>query len=303
MEMHQGRYFLALCETLNFTRASERCNVAQPSLTRAIKALEDEFGGPLFHREHNRTHLTELGRMMRPYLAEVAGQSEAAKIKARELAKLESAPLDLGIMCTIGPGNFVGLIRDFQAKNPGVALNLRDGRADVLQEMLAAGEIHVAIYALPEAIEDRFHALRLFTERFVIAVAPGHRFERQNAVRVGDLQGEAYLRRANCEFNDYARAIVTGQGVAVKRVYVSERDDWIQCMVMAGLGYGFIPESAVTQPGLVVRPLIDPEIERTICLVTVRGRPHSPSVGAFVRQVAAHNWTNGGHAGRPKGAG
>ncbi len=50
MEMHQIRYFLALCEELNFTKAAERCNVAQPSLTRAIKLLEDEFGGVLLHR-------------------------------------------------------------------------------------------------------------------------------------------------------------------------------------------------------------------------------------------------------------
>jgi LysR family transcriptional regulator, hydrogen peroxide-inducible genes activator len=71
MEMHQIRYFLALCEELNFTKAAERCNVAQPSLTRAIKLLEDEFGGALINRERTNTHLTELGRMMRPHLAEV----------------------------------------------------------------------------------------------------------------------------------------------------------------------------------------------------------------------------------------
>ena len=71
MEMHQIRYFLALCEELNFTKAAERCNVAQPSLTRAIKLLEDEFGGELVHRERANTHLTELGRMMRPHLTEV----------------------------------------------------------------------------------------------------------------------------------------------------------------------------------------------------------------------------------------
>ena len=64
MEMHQVRYFLALCETLNFTRAAQRCNVAQPSLTRAIKNLEEELGGPLFRRERNRTHLTDLGRLV-----------------------------------------------------------------------------------------------------------------------------------------------------------------------------------------------------------------------------------------------
>ena len=58
MEMHQVRYFLALCEELNFTKAADRCNVAQPSLTRAIKLLEDEFGGELVHRERANTHLT-----------------------------------------------------------------------------------------------------------------------------------------------------------------------------------------------------------------------------------------------------
>ena len=60
MEMHQVRYFLSLCDELNFTRAAEKCNVAQPALTRAIKLLKNEFGGHLFHHERARTHLAEL---------------------------------------------------------------------------------------------------------------------------------------------------------------------------------------------------------------------------------------------------
>ena len=68
MEMHQVRYFLAVADELNFTRAAERCHVAQPSLTRAIKLLEEELGGPLFHRERANTHLSELGCMVKPYL-------------------------------------------------------------------------------------------------------------------------------------------------------------------------------------------------------------------------------------------
>ena len=66
MEMHQVRYYVALCETLNFTRAAEQCNVTQPALTRAIRSLEDKAGGPLIHRERGNTHLTELGRLMLP---------------------------------------------------------------------------------------------------------------------------------------------------------------------------------------------------------------------------------------------
>jgi LysR family transcriptional regulator, hydrogen peroxide-inducible genes activator len=62
--MHQIRYFLAVAAELNFTRASERCNVAQPSLTRAIRLLEEGLGGQQFHRERANTHLSELGRIV-----------------------------------------------------------------------------------------------------------------------------------------------------------------------------------------------------------------------------------------------
>src|ERR1041385_7569275 len=89
VEMHQIRYFLAVCETLNFTRAAEACHVSQPSLTRAIKALEDEFGGPLFRRERNNTHLTGLGEMMRPHLSQVLIETDAAKERAKSFARLD----------------------------------------------------------------------------------------------------------------------------------------------------------------------------------------------------------------------
>lgn len=84
MEMHQVRYFLAVAEDLNFTKAAERCSVSQPALSRAIKALEQELGGPLFRRERSHTHLSELGRMVQPYLAEVFDSTQSAKRLAQE---------------------------------------------------------------------------------------------------------------------------------------------------------------------------------------------------------------------------
>ena len=124
-------------------------------------------------------------------------------------------------------------------------------------------------------------------------MAPGHPFEQLNAVRIKDLHEQNYLARANCEYNDYLRAIREKiGGVDLKRPYTSERDDWIQCMVLAGLGFTYIPEYAVTVPGLVIRPLVEPEVFRTVSLVTVRGRPHSPAVGAFVREAKRYDWAN-----------
>jgi len=95
MEMHQIRYFLALCEELNFTRAARRCGVTQPSLTNAIRALERELGGPVFNRKP-RIELTELGRTVWPFLQEIAKHArlvrDAARMHAASLPPVVAAP-------------------------------------------------------------------------------------------------------------------------------------------------------------------------------------------------------------------
>jgi DNA-binding transcriptional LysR family regulator len=87
MQMQQVHYFLALCEELSFTRAARRCDVSQPSLTTAVSALERELGGALFHRKPSIA-LTELGRVMRPYLDEIARNAGRAREVARMVTRL-----------------------------------------------------------------------------------------------------------------------------------------------------------------------------------------------------------------------
>src|SRR5205807_922637 len=110
MEMHQVRYFLAVAEELNFTRAAEKCNVTQPSLTRAIKLLEEELGGPLFHRERANTHLSELGLMMHPHFKAMHDELRASKLAAKDFVNMKKSVLRLGIMCTIAPAQLVDLV-------------------------------------------------------------------------------------------------------------------------------------------------------------------------------------------------
>jgi LysR family transcriptional regulator, hydrogen peroxide-inducible genes activator len=90
MQIHQVRYFLALCEELNFTCAARRCGVSQPSLSNAISALERELGGALFDRKPSIA-LTGLGRMVRPYLDEIARNADHAREVARTLTPRPSA--------------------------------------------------------------------------------------------------------------------------------------------------------------------------------------------------------------------
>lgn len=265
MEMHQIRYFLAVCEELNFTRAAERSNVAQPSLTRAIKLLEEEMGGELFSRERGNTHLTELGLMVRPFLTEIYDQAQTAKREALDFIKLRRAALRLGIMCTVAPTNLLDLIGRVRHSHPGIELEMLDAKADLLVEDLLRGTLEVAILAQPgREPDERLHYLPLFRERFVIVVHPGHRLAKLEQVRVRDLNGERYLNRINCEWNGPAAPILADAGTTLAVVYQSERDDWIMSMAAAGLGFGFMPEFSIRGQGIVARPLVEPEFTRDV---------------------------------------
>jgi len=292
MEMHQIRYFLAVSEELNFTRAAERCNVAQPSLTRAIKLLEQELGGPLFHRERANTHLTELGRIVKPYLEEVNSKSQEAKRQALDFVKIRKAVLRLGVMCTIQPDQLIELVGGLQSRHPGIELEIVDASAAILEDRLLNGDLEVAIYCVPgQEPDDRLHYMPLFREQFVIVLSPDHPLASLDVVRPGDLSGCRYLNRINCEFNGYAGPIWQEHGSSgCETVYRSERDDWILAMIASGFGFGFMPQSCARHPMVVTRPIVDPEFWREVNLVTVRGRPHSPAVGALVREAMRTRW-------------
>lgn len=96
--------------------------------------------------------------------------------------------------------------------------------------------------------------------------------------------------RLNCEYGTYWDDFLAERGITLKEVYRSEREDWIQTMVMAGLGICFMPEFSPLLPGLSTRPLVEPEVHREVALVTMPGRRFSPAVAAFVKSVTKHLW-------------
>lgn len=290
MEMQQIRYFLAVAETLNFTRAAEKCNISQPALTRAIKALEDELGGQLINREQRNTHLSELGRVMTPYFQTIYQQSLSAKSTATEFARLGKATLKIGAMCTIGPAIVAEFLARYSKEHENVEINISALGLSETKEMLRRGELEVALLAAPDELDEEFHALPLFTESFVCVVSPRHRLAALDVVPCKELDGERYINRAKCEYYDLVHEVFISSGIRTRRIFSSECDEWVLGMIKAGLGFGYFPEFAVVDPEVVKRPLADPSFSRTVSLVTVRGRPHSPAVGAFIKQARQERW-------------
>ncbi len=300
MEMHQIRYFLAVADTLNFTKAAESCHVTQPALSRAIQSLEAEVGGLLLRRERSLTHLTDLGRLMKPYLEQVLKQSEAAKLTAKQFLGLEVAPLKLGVLASVGPLHFTSFLSAFHHEHPGVRLDVVHDMPAKLIEMLEQGALEVAIMAQPVAYPDRFDVVPLFRERFMVACPPGHEVAKRNAIRPEDMNGMTYVRRLGCEFRHFIADVLTKRGADYQVIYQSDREDWVQAMVMAGLGVSSVPEFSPIIPGLVTRPYTDPEIIREVSLVTVAGRRFSPALATLVKAVKSFDWRSDGGQRRRK---
>jgi len=288
MDVHHLRYFLAVCETLNFTKAAERCNVSQPALSRAVQQLEEEMGGLLFRRERNLTHVTDLGMLMKPRAERIVSELGDVKRDARRFLTLEDASLNLGIMCTVGPTRFTGMLGHFARSYPGISLQIFEGVPAQLGNKLEAGEIEIAIMATPEGFSERCNSEVLYRERFLLAFPAGHRYAAMNEVPIAAIDGETYLRRINCEYRDHLSQLADACGAQVQLGYASEREDWIQNLVAGGMGICFIPEFSAVIPGIQTRPVTDPEVWRDICMVTMAGRRHSPAVASFIKALRGY---------------
>ena len=181
MEMHQVRYFLAMAKHLNFTHAADRLHVAQPSLTKAMKKLEQELGGALFHRERANTHLTELGRMMLPHLEATLFSHQEAKKQALSFHRRDSGKIIVGAC----PTTCASLGRDLLAKTVqemrGLNLHVLVASAASLQEQLMTGAIDAGFLSFVNGAKQmgdsgRFEFRLIAEDPFVVAFGSGHRF-------------------------------------------------------------------------------------------------------------------------------
>ena len=217
-------------------------------------------------------------------------QAEAAKSTAMHFLRMDNAPINLGVMCTVGPMRFMSFLAEFHITHPGCEVTLIEGVPRHLAELLLDGKLDLAVMAQPEAFSDRLEVRPLYRERFCVAFPMGHRFQEKNRVRIPDVAGETYLARINCEYQDHLNERCREHGFAVQIGFRSEREDWIQMMVAAGFGICFIPEFSPTIPGVLTRLVADPEVVREVSLVSIAGRRFSPAVAAFARAIRGYRW-------------
>jgi DNA-binding transcriptional LysR family regulator len=290
MEMFQVRYVLAVARELNFTRAARSCNVSQPALTKAVKGLEQELGAPLFHREGKQVLVSDFGRSLLPHLQQIIAGAEATHLLADNFRLLNSVPVRLGVMVTVGPVRLSRFLARFQIEYPGVEVAVTEAPLGTLRDLLQRAEIDLAILNAPEDLRAEFTVHELYRERYVVIFPPEHRLAALGAVRLADLADEPYVDRLSCEMREMVMEVCRQKEINLYARFRSEREDWVQSMVLARIGFAFMPECSVTIPELLRRPLVEPEVVRTISLVSAPGRPYSPATGALVAAARQFDW-------------
>jgi LysR family hydrogen peroxide-inducible transcriptional activator len=290
MQLAQIKYFLAACETTNFTHAAKACNVTQPALTRSIRMLEEELGGALFLREHHLTQLTPFGKLMRAHFEQIVADTERLRDVARQYKARHTAAFSLGTMPAIGPNSFKDLLRQFGTANKGVQLNLIEGDRARLQELLLDSTLHLAFMVETGADDERFRGTRLYGERYLVAFPQGHRFQDMTSVRLGELAKERHVARPDCPADAQLRQACRDRDLELEPALTSESEGWSQVMVAAGLGVMLVPETTSLAAGLSSRPIADLHLERDIHLVAVAGRYIAPAIARFIRAAQNHVW-------------
>lgn len=289
MTLTELRYIVALARERHFGRAAEKCHVAQPTLSVAVKKLEDELGVILFERGQSEVSVTPAGepivRQAERVLAEAARVRELADTAGDPLA----GPLRLGAIHTIGPYLLPRLVPLIKQRAPKMPLMLEEGFTARLLESLKGGELDVAVLALPVQ-EPGLVAQPVYDEAFRVLVPALHPWATQKAINADCLLDEQLLMlgRGNC-FRDQVLDLCSRAGDGGPQVLEGSSLETIRLMVASGVGITVMPASAVDtlaqdDPLLRVRPFVEPTPTRRIGLVWRASFPRHRAID-LVRQV------------------
>ena len=291
MEMHQVRYFLAVAKNLNFTRGAEECNVSQPSLTRAIKQLESEFGGDLFRRERPQAQLTELGERMLPLLKQCYDSAVSARELALSMKKGEVASLRLAMSHTFDINLLMPHLNEVRRRFERLECRLLRGTAAEVVELLKGGEAELGIASDLGEGWDRLDSWPLFTEDFILLVNAQHRLAHLPSVALQELREERLLLRTYCEHAEPTAMLLRTHGLDVDHCYQITSESDLMSMLASGLGVAIVPRST-SSPDTLARVMIDGlELSRPVHLYGVAGRQRTAVAALVMKMLRSADWS------------
>ena len=298
MTLTELRYIVAVARERHFGRAAEACFVSQPTLSVAVKKLEEELGVAIFERGSGEVALTPTGERIVAQAQRVLEEAATIKEIAKQGKDPLAGPLHIGVIFTIGPYLLPRLVPLLHKRAPQMPLSIEENYTAVLAEKLKRGDIDVAIVALP--FEEQGVVTRpVYDEAFVVAVPRDHPWAARKSIRADDLAKESLLLlgTGHC-FRDQVlnacpalnRSSAT-PGTIQKTVEGSSLET-IRLMVASGLGLTVLPASAVPAKAragdlLSYVPFTRPAPDRRVVLAWRKTFPRAQAVEALRQAILA----------------
>lgn len=297
MTLTELKYVLAVAQEKHFSRAAEACFVSQPTLSVAIKKLEDELGVMLFERSGGgEIGITPAGERVAEQAAYIFELVDGIKDLAAEAKDELQGPVRLGAIYTIAPYLLPELIPQLHERAPLMPLLLEENYTRVLTEKLKKGELDAMIVATP--VDDpSILALPLYEEPFVVAVPSGHPWKKRKSIASTDLEQEnlLLLGSGHC-FRDQVLkvcpALNRSAGDGLQKTLESSSLETIRHMVASGVGTTVLPCTATrlhssSDTLLAYRPFTKPAPTRQVSLAWRKSFPRPRAIEAIRQSVLA----------------
>ena len=292
MTLNELRYVVAVAQTQHFSKAAEACHVSQPSLSIAIRKLEEELGVTIFQRGKRQVEVTPEGEAVVQQAQKVIEEAE----KLSYLKTLQKNPLQgvlkVGAIFTIGPYLFPSLIPYMRENYPEMPLHIDEDYTENLRKKLLKAEIDLAVLALPFS-DPAIDTMEIYDEDFMPLFYEGHPFAEMSEISVEDIPNKDLLMlgKGNC-FRDQVVAACPNchsPSASEDNWVVGSSLETIRHMVAMKLGITVMPVTALAKqtdyPGLDSRPFADPAPKRRIILAWRSSFPRKEAVKVIAQSL------------------
>jgi DNA-binding transcriptional LysR family regulator len=296
MELRHLKYFVAVAETKNFTRAATQCFVAQSALSEQIARLEAEVGAPLFARTSRAVRLTAAGEVLVPLAQRILGDVEIARAELDALAGLRRGRLRLGLIQAAASAiDLPAVLGDFHRRFPDIEFEVRSEPSAAMVTAVAAGSLDLAVIGLSgESLPPSLQQELLAREPLVAVMAPGHPLAGRERVGVAELvQGRQFIHfRRGTGIRQQVEAAFARAGVPVHAgIEVGQVQDMVS-LAAQDVGVTVVPRSSAVggtgagrgNAGFAVVRLSDDAAEHLVSVVFDAGRL-SPVGAAFLEVI------------------
>lgn len=291
MDIKQLQYFVEVAKQKSFTKAASTLHVSQPSISKMLKALEEELGVVLLDRTERKMELTDAGELVYDHATKVLQLMDSLSSSIGEVRNMERGRVKMGMMPTVGSFLLPNVIALFKKKYPGIDIEMKEYSAKLLEIHVEQGSIDVGLTVLP-ADADKFGVVPLQAEDLVAIVHREHWLAGHDSVSLAELREEAFiLFTEEYAIHDVVKQACLRSGFEPRVAYMSSLWDFVGELVATQLGISLVPRSIVRRLNNSELRTVDissPVIDWQYALIYRKGGYLSYATRAFISFAEQH---------------